>query len=39
MEGIWNENQEWLDSKIVDFAFFSYKYGMRYDWIPLRRIP
>lgn len=39
MEGIWNENQEWLDSKIVDFAFFSYKYGMRYDWIPLRKDP
>ena len=39
MEGIWNENQEWLDSKIVDFTFFSYKYGMRYDWIPLRKDP
>lgn len=39
MEGIWSENQEWLDAKIVDFAFFSYRYGMRYDWIPLRKDP
>ena len=39
MEGIWKENQEWLDSKIVDFALFSYKDGMKYDWIPLKKDP
>lgn len=39
MEGIWQENQEWLDTKIVDFAFFSYKEGMKYDWIPLKKDP
>lgn len=35
MEGIHQENEEWLNNRIVDLAFFSYKKGMNYDWIPL----
>ena len=39
MEGIRQENEEWLSNHQVDMAFFSYKKGMPYDWIPLADDP
>ena len=39
MEGIRQENEEWLSNHQVDIAFFSYKKGMNYDWIPLADDP
>ena len=39
MEGIRQENEEWLNNHLVDLAFFSYKKGMTYDWIPLADDP
>ena len=39
MEGIRQENEEWLSNHIVDLAFFSYKKGMNYDWVPLADDP
>lgn len=35
MEGIRQEVTKWLDEKIADVAFLSYKEPMTYDWIPL----
>ncbi|HBC92528.1 MAG TPA: transcriptional regulator [Pelotomaculum sp.] len=35
MEGIRQEVSGWLDDKIADVAFLSYKDPMLYDWIPL----
>ncbi len=35
MEGIHQKCDEWLNSRTVDLAFFSYKKNMNYDWIPL----
>lgn len=35
MEGIRQEVTKWLDEKIADVAFLSYKDPMPYDWIPL----
>ncbi len=39
MEGIHQKNEEWLNNRTVDLAFFSYKKGMSYDWIPLADDP
>lgn len=39
MEGIRQENEQWLSNHQVDMAFFSYKKGMPYDWIPLADDP
>ena len=39
MEGIRQENEEWLSNHLVDMAFFSYKKRMNYDWIPLAEDP
>ncbi|WP_110955448.1 LysR family transcriptional regulator [Anaerosinus massiliensis] len=35
MEGIRQEVTKWLDEKIADVAFLSYKDPMPYDWLPL----
>lgn len=35
MEGIRQKVTKWLDEKIADVAFLSYKDPMPYDWIPL----
>ena len=35
MEGIRQEVTKWLDEKIADVAFLSYKDPMPYEWIPL----
>lgn len=35
MEGIRQEICGWLDDRIVDLAFFSYREPMKYDWFPL----
>ena len=34
-EGIHQEVTKWLDEKIADVAFLSYKEPLAYDWIPL----
>ncbi len=39
MEGIHQKNEEWLNNRTVDLAFFSYKKNMSYDWIPLADDP
>lgn len=39
MEGIHQMNEEWLNNRTVDLAFFSYKKNMSYDWIPLADDP
>ena len=36
MEGNWKENQEWMDTSAVDFAFVSRKKEVDYDWVPLQ---
>lgn len=37
MEGIRQEVTKWLDDKIADVAFLSYRSPMPYDWIPLAK--
>ena len=39
MEGIRQENIDWLRAKTVDLAFCSYEEPMEYDWIPLAEDP
>ena len=39
MEGIRQENFNWLKEKAVDLAFCSYEEPMEYDWIPLAEDP
>lgn len=39
LEGIRQEVCRWLDDRIVDIAFLSYKEPMPYDWIPLADDP
>lgn len=34
-EGVRQEITDWLDQGVADIAFFTYKEGMPYDWIPL----
>ena len=39
MEGIRQEIEGWLSSKVIDLAFYSYEEPMNYDWIPLAEDP
>jgi len=38
MEGIRQEVSKWLEDKLADVAFLSYKEPVLYDWIPLKEI-
>ena len=39
MEGIRQEVSKWLEDKLADVAFLSYKEPILYDWIPLAEDP
>jgi len=38
-EGIRQENERWLEDRVVDLAFVSHKRPMDYHWIPLQADP